>query len=479
MASAKDKMKDYLLDHVGEDVPRETLRDVAGGIQDWQRALRTLRQETGLDIVATRTGYILTSDTPVHTPQIRKAIDNKLKYAVLQRDNSTCQRCGANIYNTPNVKLVIDHKIPVELMGTITPEEEERFQKWWKESESHEKEYEIICKRLIVDLRRTEHPDLHKAWKGVWSKLPRTRRLFWSWHSGAAVCAGVILLLGLGWIFLPADDLNISRSGNDRCAGTVLILGNGELIDLGKRQERVVDAGKGTKIRIGENVVSYQTGEQEEAPIQEMNTVRVPRGSEYRLILSDGTKVWLNAESQLIYPVRFTGENREVIMKGEACFEVAKKEKQPFVVKVDEIEVLVTGTLFNVEAYPETKEVKMTLVEGRVEVKTEEHRQLLSPDEQALVDKQEGQIRVRKVVAEEYIGWTRGEFRFTRTRLEEVMTRLARWYDVEVFFAVPDLKNARFTLNLERYDNINKILSKIEKTGRVHFRIQGQCIIVE
>lgn len=137
----------------------------------------------------------------------------------------------------------------------------------------------------------------------------------------------MILLLGLGWIFLPADDLNISRSGNDRCAGTVLILGNGELIDLGKRQERVVDAGKGTKIRIGENVVSYQTGEQEEAPIQEMNTVRVPRGSEYRLILSDGTKVWLNAESQLIYPVRFTGENREVIMKGEACFEVAEKRK--------------------------------------------------------------------------------------------------------------------------------------------------------
>ena len=163
----------------------------------------------------------------------------------------------------------------------------------------------------------------------------------------------------------------------------------------------MVECGFVKKIMIGENVVSYQTGEQEEAPIQEMNTVRVPRGSEYRLILSDGTKVWLNAESQLIYPVRFTGENREVIMKGEACFEVAKKEKQPFVVKVDEIEVLVTGTLFNVEAYPETKEVKMTLVEGRVEVKTEEHRQLLSPDVQARVDKQEGQIRVRTVVAEE------------------------------------------------------------------------------
>lgn len=120
MAGAKNKIKEYLLQHVGEEVTRETLREVAGNIQDWQRSLRTLRQETGLDIVATNKGYILTSAEPVHTPQKRKAIDNKLKYAVLQRDNSTCQRCGANIHNTPNVKLVIDHKIPVEMGGKTT-----------------------------------------------------------------------------------------------------------------------------------------------------------------------------------------------------------------------------------------------------------------------------------------------------------------------------------------------------------------------
>lgn len=117
MAGAKTKMKEYFLNHVGEDITRETLREVAGNIQDWQRSLRQLRQETGLDIVATPTGYILTSADPVREPQIRRVIDNKLKYAVLQRDNSTCQRCGANIHNTPNVKLVIDHKIPVEMGG--------------------------------------------------------------------------------------------------------------------------------------------------------------------------------------------------------------------------------------------------------------------------------------------------------------------------------------------------------------------------
>lgn len=120
MPGAKEKMREYLFAHVGEDVTRETLREVAGNIQDWQRSLRQLRQETGLDIVATQTGYILTSLEPVREPQIRRQIDNRLKYAVLQRDNSTCQRCGANIHNTPNVKLVIDHKIPVELGGETT-----------------------------------------------------------------------------------------------------------------------------------------------------------------------------------------------------------------------------------------------------------------------------------------------------------------------------------------------------------------------
>lgn len=120
MPGAKEKMREYLFAHVGEDVTRETLREVAGNIQDWQRSLRQLRQETGLDIVATQTGYILTSLDPVREPQIRRQIDNRLKYAVLQRDNSTCQRCGANIHNTPNVKLVIDHKIPVELGGETT-----------------------------------------------------------------------------------------------------------------------------------------------------------------------------------------------------------------------------------------------------------------------------------------------------------------------------------------------------------------------
>ena len=117
MASAKNKIKVYLFQHIGEDVSRETLREVSGNIQDWQRSLRQLRQETGLDISPTKTGYVLKSDIPINEPKLRGSINEKLRYAVLSRDNSTCQRCGANPLNTQNVKLVVDHKIPVELGG--------------------------------------------------------------------------------------------------------------------------------------------------------------------------------------------------------------------------------------------------------------------------------------------------------------------------------------------------------------------------
>ena len=118
MAGAKTKLHKYFLEHVGEDIPRETLRKVAGDITDWQRTLRTLRKETGLDIKATKTGYILTSAEPVNKPVIRVAINDKLRYAVLQRDNSRCQRCGRGIED--GVKLAVDHRIPVDMGGETT-----------------------------------------------------------------------------------------------------------------------------------------------------------------------------------------------------------------------------------------------------------------------------------------------------------------------------------------------------------------------
>lgn len=117
MASAKSKLKDYFESHVGEDIDRATLRDVAGGISDWPRALRQMRQETGYDIVPTKSGYIMKSAEPKYPPKIRGNISLSMRARVLKRDKSTCQMCGANPKNTPGVKLVVDHITPVEMGG--------------------------------------------------------------------------------------------------------------------------------------------------------------------------------------------------------------------------------------------------------------------------------------------------------------------------------------------------------------------------
>ena len=162
----------------------------------------------------------------------------------------------------------------------------------------------------------------------------------------------------------------------------------------------------------------------------------------------------------------------------EEAFSEPRNESQPFVVKTREATVTVLGTLFNMEAYPENQQVITTLVRGKVEIGTGQARQILAPDEQAVVEKS-GVISVKNVYAADYVNWTNGIFHFTEASLEEIMTKLARWYNMDFFFANPSLKEAHFTLEIQRYDRVATILSKIEKTGRVHFKVNGNTVIIE
>lgn len=185
----------------------------------------------------------------------------------------------------------------------------------------------------------------------------------------------------------------------------------------------------------------------------------------------------MNSESKLVYPVQFTGERREVEMEGEVCFLVAKNERQPFIVKTKGVSVEVLGTFFNVEAYPEDQTITTTLVEGRVNVSDGQRHYIMSPNEQVVVGG--GEFVVRDVDATEVVCWIEGVCYFSEASLENIMDKLARWYDVEVFFASKSAKDAHFSLEIERYDNIATVLSKIEKTGRVKFKINGRIITVE
>lgn len=358
--------------------------------------------------------------------------------------------------------------------GADAPMDKE-LEEWLAESEDNQREYEDIRRRLREDLRQKEESLAPAAWKKTERRLPKRRTLRRIAQWAAAAC--VIFAMGAGaFLWMQAEEeLPATVSTNTKSYQAVLILGDGERVTLNDSTRQFITEKAGTRISTEGNTVRYEA--QEESETTEMHTLLIPRGGEFHMELADGTQVWLNSESKLTYPARFTGGTREVAMEGEVCFQVAKNEAQPFIVRTGGMAVKVLGTVFNVDAYPDNGRIATTLVEGKVEIQAGDEKQTLLPDQQAVLEKGKG-IEVKKVYAEDYISWIGGVFHFTEASLEEIMQKLSRWYNFEFFFANADVKDAHFTLNIRRYENVSDILSKIEKTGRAHFNINGRTVVV-
>ncbi len=167
------------------------------------------------------------------------------------------------------------------------------------------------------------------------------------------------------------------------------------------------------------------------------NTISIPRGGQYQLTLPDGSTVRLNSGSTLIYPIAFTGHERSVILTGEAYFEVAENKDKPFRVKAGDTEVQVTGTHFNVTAYPEEEQVTTTLVEGGVDIVKQGRKATLRPGQQAISPSDDGPILVETVDTDYALAWLEGHFVFENQDIKTIMKNIARWYDVDVVYANP------------------------------------------
>jgi transmembrane sensor len=216
------------------------------------------------------------------------------------------------------------------------------------------------------------------------------------------------------------------------------------------------------------------------------NTVTTPRGGEYRLTLSDGSRVWLNAASSIRYPAVFTGDKRVVEITGEVYLEVAKMKNRPFIVSSKGQQVEVLGTHFNINAYSDEPITKTTLLEGSVKVSIPQartasdalhagHSVLLSPNQQALRSGQE--LKVATADIEEVVAWKNGYFRFNNDDIHTVMRKLSRWYDFEFVFD-GGLSNEGYNGTISRYKNIHQVLKMLEYSNAVHFKIEGRRVTV-
>lgn len=210
-------------------------------------------------------------------------------------------------------------------------------------------------------------------------------------------------------------------------------------------------------------------------------SVATPRGGEFKVTLEDGTEVWLNADSKLLYPETFSRGERRVSVTGEAYFKVAKDESRPFYVETAGQQVRVYGTEFNVHSYADDADVATTLVDGRIALGViggNGAETMLRPGHQASFDKASSSLNVRSVDTETVTSWRKGRFVFEDQSLDQIMKALSRWYDFEYVFADQDLANVLFMGSVPRYGKFTEVLSILEKSGGVRFKQKGRTIVI-
>lgn len=259
-----------------------------------------------------------------------------------------------------------------------------------------------------------------------------------------------------------------------------MIFASGETINL--EDERYFFSHQDSAVRLDnrENTLTIASGQPVSGAGGEYQTLVVPRGGEYKLILEDGSRVYLNSNTKLRFPLVFAGERRVVHLEGEAYFEVASDSLKPFIVTTQGMEVQVLGTKFNIKAYTDDRAIFTTLVSGAVQIKDGEsaHSVLLRPDEQCIYTADDGRMQIQTVDPQISLGWVHGRFVFENETLEEILKQLGRWYDVKIFFRDPQVAYYRFTGNVGRFDQISTLLRMIEKAYDISFTMSDGTVIV-
>ena len=316
--------------------------------------------------------------------------------------------------------------------------------------------------------------------KSIYDQKSRRMTLRWS------IAASIILLVGLfvGRTINGVRDMheeqelakNVMQPGTSKA---ILMMADGKEVVLEQGQNLNILLNERVRVATSNRGIVYEE-HGKGVVTEEYNKLTTPIGGEYSLVLSDGTKVFLNADSELKYPVEFSDGKRIVDLKGEAYFEVHKDSLRPFVVRMNGSEVTVLGTSFNVNTYGDDGQIYTTLVNGSVRVSSVKNGQaeVLKPGMQSVMDVQSGQLTVREVDVEPYVAWREGRFVFRAMTLDLIMRQLQRWYDFEVFYQNPELKDYEFRGVIKRDMDLDKVLSVIKVTTNVDFEVKGKVITI-
>lgn len=375
--------------------------------------------------------------------------------------------------------------------GTATNDELRQLNEWYHVYD--DQEAELLTgkseEQLSTDIRNRLLQTIQQA--PVYPLQSSRRR----WHIAAAAIL-LLLITAAVYQLTTADSSTINSTLAETTAGSVvtdlapggnkaiLRLADGSAIILDSAADGTLTEQGNIKVeKLSNGLLAYTVGGKQlnTSDAAFYNTISTPRGGQYQVTLSDGTKVWLNAASSIRFPVFFAGNERRVEITGEAYFEVAKNISKPFKVKTNASEIEVLGTHFNINAYEDEAAVKTTLLEGMVKVSVpgtggKSNSRFLQPGQQSGISK-EGSISVlNNADTEEALAWKNGRFQFKSADIKSILRQISRWYDVDVIYK--GNVNLHFTGQLKRDEYVSKVFEKLALTGEVHFKIEGKKIIV-
>ena len=373
------------------------------------------------------------------------------------------------------------------LREDISEEEMSRLRVWLDENERHQRLLEELRDKDVLQREIGEYVsfDTSRRWgqlkEAMEEPVRKGRSLLKVWGAVAAV---VVAFVGglLYWQMTGSPQPEVKQVAIARIEQggmrAVLITETGQQVVLQGLKDTCLNITGTETLNIREDG-SLKYSLSALSSMSEWHTLRIPKGGEYKIVLDDGTEIWLNSASELKYPAHFVGNERRVQLTGEAYFQVARNEAAPFIVETRDMDVKVLGTSFNVSVYEDEESCHATLVEGRVEVndKVNGEKVVLTPGKQALL--RGGEMTVREVNTKLYTLWRLDRFTFASEDMEGVIRKLSRWYNVDFFFANSSMKQKRFTGSLPKYADISQVLKMIEMTTDIKFEIKEHTIMIQ
>ena len=342
-------------------------------------------------------------------------------------------------------------------------------------------EYQDLAEKLQFSYERFDELELvgmiqvEKEWKKLQKKNKRLRgegrKIFFLTVGGMA--AVLLLAMGMLFLFRSSPEMEVVLIARQQEPQKVTLeYADGKTLVLDVNSLVMNDKGG-----ITDHVVAKEN--MAEAEELRLNRLFVPKGCDFSLTLADGTEIRLNADSRLQYPSEFSGDSRIVYLEGEAFFNVTKDKTKPFIVKTKKLDVEVTGTSFNVMAYPSENSIRTTLVQGGVNILTKDGKVCkLLAGEQCVVDTASGEYVVNQVNVASFVSWIDGQFFFDNESMQSLMRKIARWYDVDVIFENEELKSELFYGTITRSDEITEVLDILVLTKTMHYEIKDRTVYI-